>query len=417
MTSNRRTDHTTADGQVNRPTTRFLAIPKELLSRTDLDLQAKTAYAYLLDFASMNGGQVFPGQRRIARDLGISNAAAGRWIEKLKVKGLVTVESGKGHGRRTNRYILTPLNNSHPPPEERSAHVNGAQSGAQRTPVAPRSRSSSAHVNGARSAHVNGAHRDKRHIKRQKRPAARAGPAAPAAVNYSNRSADRKAEETDEQRRVRRLLEGAGVGEPVRGELVGNGELTGELVESLRSRGLRRGALVNAVRESLENSRAEAELRERRREVAEREKTERESAWSQAQAEAEADASRLEAARLILALSPGPRVHDAIDDLLRRKPHVAGRLDVYWDELAEAVAGRERLDELADCRGVQRDRKKYAIDTAQQCDRKKYTVDCEDHEPEGCRTRSELATIDVPEMRQSGILQFNMRGQRVARAG
>jgi biotin operon repressor len=81
----------------------FTQVPNLLLRRTDISHGAKIAYAMLLSYA-WGSEKCFPGQARLATDLGVERKAVIRYLQELKDKGLITV-TRRGMGK-TNVYRL-----------------------------------------------------------------------------------------------------------------------------------------------------------------------------------------------------------------------------------------------------------------------------------------------------------------------
>jgi biotin operon repressor len=84
----------------------FTQVPNILLKRTDISHGAKIAYAMLLSYA-WGTEKCFPGQARLAADLGVERKAVIRYLQELKDKGIITV-TRRGMGK-TNVYRLPRL--------------------------------------------------------------------------------------------------------------------------------------------------------------------------------------------------------------------------------------------------------------------------------------------------------------------
>lgn len=84
----------------------FTQVPNLLLKRTDISHGAKIAYAMLLSYA-WGSEKCFPGQARLAADLGVERKAVIRYLQELKDKGIITV-TRRGMGK-TNVYKLPRL--------------------------------------------------------------------------------------------------------------------------------------------------------------------------------------------------------------------------------------------------------------------------------------------------------------------
>lgn len=81
----------------------FTQVPNLLLNATELSLQAKVVYAKLLSYAWHNN-QVFPGQERMAAEIGTSKSTVNRGIIELERNAWLEIRR-RGQGR-TNLYIL-----------------------------------------------------------------------------------------------------------------------------------------------------------------------------------------------------------------------------------------------------------------------------------------------------------------------
>jgi hypothetical protein len=84
----------------------FTQVPNRLLRAPGLTHGAKLCYALLLSYA-WQADRCFPGQERLARDLGVERKAVIRYLAELKEKGLVLVQR-RGLGK-TNVYVLPKL--------------------------------------------------------------------------------------------------------------------------------------------------------------------------------------------------------------------------------------------------------------------------------------------------------------------
>jgi hypothetical protein len=80
----------------------FTQIPNYLLNQT-FSNNAKVVYAKLLSYAWHNN-HVFPGQERMAEDIGSSKSTVGRAIQELEAHGWLEIQR-RGQGK-TNLYIL-----------------------------------------------------------------------------------------------------------------------------------------------------------------------------------------------------------------------------------------------------------------------------------------------------------------------
>lgn len=81
----------------------FTQVPNSILRSQRLSMGAKMAYAALLSYA-WNEDYCFPGQQRLADDIGVSRQTANEYIQELKRKGYVNIVR-KGQGR-PNLYEL-----------------------------------------------------------------------------------------------------------------------------------------------------------------------------------------------------------------------------------------------------------------------------------------------------------------------
>lgn len=81
----------------------FTQVPNAILRSKKLSMGAKLTYAALLSYAWSNDF-CFPGQQRLADDIGVTRQTANEYIGELKKKGFVNVKR-KGQGR-TNIYEL-----------------------------------------------------------------------------------------------------------------------------------------------------------------------------------------------------------------------------------------------------------------------------------------------------------------------
>ena len=87
----------------------FIILPRDVLERSDLTSTAKLAYGVLLDRVGDNG-ECWPGQRRIAKDIGASLTAAHRSVAELRRADLIAIEHPKAltgpRRMRTCRYRI-----------------------------------------------------------------------------------------------------------------------------------------------------------------------------------------------------------------------------------------------------------------------------------------------------------------------
>ena len=80
----------------------FTQIPNVLLKQT-FSNNAKVVYAKLLSYAWHNN-QVFPGQERMAEEIGSSKSTVGRAIQELEDRGWLEIQR-RGQGK-TNLYTI-----------------------------------------------------------------------------------------------------------------------------------------------------------------------------------------------------------------------------------------------------------------------------------------------------------------------
>ena len=81
----------------------FTQVPNHLLNSPGLSFAAKVVYAKLLSYAWHND-KVFPGQERMAEEIGTSRPTVTRAIIELQKHGFLMVER-RGQGK-TNIYTL-----------------------------------------------------------------------------------------------------------------------------------------------------------------------------------------------------------------------------------------------------------------------------------------------------------------------
>jgi Helix-turn-helix domain len=81
----------------------FTQVPNYLLRSPQLSNNAKVVYAKLLSYA-WNNDRCFPGQDRMAADIGTSQPTIARAIQDLQVRGWLEVKR-RGQGK-TNIYVL-----------------------------------------------------------------------------------------------------------------------------------------------------------------------------------------------------------------------------------------------------------------------------------------------------------------------
>ena len=81
----------------------FTQIPNQILRRSDIQPGAKLTYMVLLSYAWQKD-QAYPGQDRLAVDMGVSERSVRTYLEQLVSTGLITIKR-RGLGL-TNVYIL-----------------------------------------------------------------------------------------------------------------------------------------------------------------------------------------------------------------------------------------------------------------------------------------------------------------------
>src|SRR4029077_6653197 len=81
----------------------FTQVPNFILKMPDLSVGAKVVYAMFLHYA-WNNDSCFPGQDRLAMDIGMSRSRVAEFIGALQKAGLITI-TRRGMGR-TNLYSI-----------------------------------------------------------------------------------------------------------------------------------------------------------------------------------------------------------------------------------------------------------------------------------------------------------------------
>jgi hypothetical protein len=82
----------------------FVQLPNRILRDPDLSPAAKLVYAGILSYA-WRDESAWPGQARLAADLGVHHNTVWRMIKELQERGYLTVKR-RGLGK-TNIYTLT----------------------------------------------------------------------------------------------------------------------------------------------------------------------------------------------------------------------------------------------------------------------------------------------------------------------
>jgi len=81
----------------------FTQVPNFILRNPDISVGAKVAYAMFLSYAWHNDG-CYPGQERMAQDMGMSMSRVNEYVKALESAGLIEI-TRRGQGR-TNLYKL-----------------------------------------------------------------------------------------------------------------------------------------------------------------------------------------------------------------------------------------------------------------------------------------------------------------------
>lgn len=81
----------------------FTMVPNFILRHPDLSIGAKMAYAMFLSYAWHND-HCYPGQERLAQDMGMSRPSVSAFINQLEESGFISVER-RGLGL-TNVYTI-----------------------------------------------------------------------------------------------------------------------------------------------------------------------------------------------------------------------------------------------------------------------------------------------------------------------
>src|SRR5882762_7731284 len=81
----------------------FTQVPNFILKDGTLSLGAKVAYAMFLSYAWHNDS-CFPGQERLAEDMGMSRSRVTEFVGELEKAGLVAIQR-RGQGK-TNLYTI-----------------------------------------------------------------------------------------------------------------------------------------------------------------------------------------------------------------------------------------------------------------------------------------------------------------------
>jgi predicted transcriptional regulator len=81
----------------------FTQVPNFILKMSELSVGAKVVYAMFLHYA-WNNESCFPGQDRLAEDIGMSRASVTNFVGELEEAGLVGI-TRRGQGK-TNLYNI-----------------------------------------------------------------------------------------------------------------------------------------------------------------------------------------------------------------------------------------------------------------------------------------------------------------------
>ena len=91
--------------ETNDPVARggFTQVPNFILDDPSLSLGAKVTYAKFLEYA-WHHNSCFPGQERLANEIGMSRPRVNEFVKELERVGLVTIKR-RGQGK-TNLYVI-----------------------------------------------------------------------------------------------------------------------------------------------------------------------------------------------------------------------------------------------------------------------------------------------------------------------
>src|SRR2546425_11763994 len=81
----------------------FTQVPNFILQDPELSLGAKVTYSMFLSYAWHNDS-CFPGQEKLAADMGMSRSRVAEFVSELKGAGLITIKR-RGLGK-TNIYTI-----------------------------------------------------------------------------------------------------------------------------------------------------------------------------------------------------------------------------------------------------------------------------------------------------------------------
>lgn len=95
----------------------FTQVPNFILKDANLSLGAKVTYAMFLSYA-WNNDFCFPGQERLAEDMGMSRSRVTEFVGELEKAGLIAIQR-RGQGK-TNQYTVNfQVERKHPPKGKR----------------------------------------------------------------------------------------------------------------------------------------------------------------------------------------------------------------------------------------------------------------------------------------------------------
>ena len=81
----------------------WTGVPNFILESKEISAGAKLTYAMLLKYAR-ELDECFPGQDRLARDMGNGERSVRRWLKELETAGLISIKQ-RGQGR-PNLYTV-----------------------------------------------------------------------------------------------------------------------------------------------------------------------------------------------------------------------------------------------------------------------------------------------------------------------
>src|SRR5947207_2941891 len=81
----------------------FTQLPNFILKNPEISIGAKVVYAMFISYAWSNN-LCFPGQERLAKDMGMGVASVNRFVKELENVGLIEI-TRRGQGK-TNLYTI-----------------------------------------------------------------------------------------------------------------------------------------------------------------------------------------------------------------------------------------------------------------------------------------------------------------------